>query len=123
MKRPALTTPGVVILQSLLIFLAALTNLMLSKSAGFLTGVAIVVAFFGTLITRPRAASWGATIPPLATVAALFVLLPLFGTSTYSLRLAVDVLNSLATLAPYLVIGAAVAWAFVVVKVRRSVRH
>lgn len=119
MKRPALTIPGVIILQSSWIFLVMLINLILSKSAGALAGLAVLTAFLATYLARPRAASWGATIPPLATVAALFVLLPIFGTSSLSLRLAVDVLNSLAGLAPYLVIGAAAAWSFVVLQLRR----
>lgn len=120
MKRPALTIPGVIILQSAWITLFLLINLLWSKSAGTLAGLAIVTAFLGTLVARPRAASWGATIPPLATVVALFFFLPIFGTSSFSPRLAVDVLNALAGLAPYLVIGAAAAWAFVVVQLRRT---
>lgn len=119
MKRPSLTIPGIVILQSAWITLFIVINLLWSKSAGTLAGFAILTAFLGTWVARPRAASWGATIPPLATLAALFFFLPIFGTSSFSLRLAVDVLNSLAGLAPYLVLGAAAAWAFVVVQLRR----
>ena len=120
MKRPSLTIPGVIILQSAWIFLFILINLLFSKSIGTLAGLAVLLAFLGTFLARPRAASWGATIPPLATVAALFLLLPVAGTSSFSLRLAVDVLNSLAGLAPYLVIGAAAAWSLVVVQLRRQ---
>lgn len=120
MKRPALTIPGVVILQSAWIFLFMLINLLVSKSAGTLAGLAILSAFAATFLARPRAASWGATIPPLATVAGLFILLPVAGTSSFSIQLAIDVLNSLAGLAPYLVIGAAAAWALVVFQLRRS---
>lgn len=119
MKRPALTTPGVIILQTLWIFLFLLINLLFSKAAGTLAGLAILLAFLGTFVARPRAASWGATIPPLATVVGLFLLLPIAGTSSFSLRLAIDVLNALAGLAPYLVLGAAAAWAFVAVQARR----
>lgn len=120
MKRPSLTIPGVVILQTIWITLFVIINLFFSKSVGALAGIAILIAFLATFLARPRAASWGATIPPLATVGALFFFLPLVGASSFSSRLAVDVLNSLAGLAPYLVIGAAAAWAFVVVQLRRN---
>lgn len=120
MKRPALTIPGVIILQSGWIFLVMLINLLVTKSAGTLVGLAILMAFMATYLARPRAASWGATIPPLATVAGLFILLPLVGTSPFSLRLAIDVLNALAGLAPYLVLGAAAAWTLVIVQLRRA---
>jgi hypothetical protein len=119
--RPALTSPGVIILQSVAIFLAVAIDLAFSASIGLITGITLAVAFAGgAMLARPRARSWSAITPPLALVVSLAALLPTLGTSSLSpARLAVDLINALAAIAPYLVLGASATWAYVLVRARR----
>lgn len=121
-QRPALTTPGVIILQSLVLFLAIAIDLAFSKSIGLLTGFALVFVFAaGAILSRSSARTWSAITPPLAVVISLFVLMPTIGTSSFKpTRLAVDLLNSLAQVAPFLVLGAAATWAYVIVASRST---
>lgn len=118
--RPALTAPGVIILQSIALFLTIAVDLFFSKSIGLVTGIVLLVVFAGgAIMARKRARTWSAITPPLAVVVALMILLPSVGTSRFSpTRLSVDILNSLAAIAPFLVLGAAVTWAYVLIRSR-----
>lgn len=120
-QRPALTTPGVIILQSAILFAAVALDIAISASIGMLTGIALAVVFTGgALFARPRSRSWSAITPPLALVIGLLFLMPTIGNSSPSpARLGVDVLNALAAIAPYLVLGATATWAYVLVRARR----
>lgn len=119
-QRPALTSPGVVILQSLVLFAAIAVDLAFSASLGLITGVALILVFaFGALLARRSARSWSAITPPLAVVIGLALFMPTIGTSSMSpARLSVDILNGLAAIAPFLVLGAAATWTYVLVRVR-----
>ena len=118
--RPALTTPGVIILQSLALFAAIALDLAFSASLGLITGVTLIAAFAGgALFARRQARSWSAITPPLALVFALSLFMPTIGTSSFSpARLSVDILNALAAIAPFLVLGAAATWTYVLVRAR-----
>lgn len=120
MTRPALTSPGVIILQSLALFAAIALDLALSASVGLITGITLVVVFgFGALLARRSARSWSAITPPLAVVIGLATFMPTIGTSsTAPARLSVDILNALAAIAPFLVLGAVGAWTYVLIRVR-----
>lgn len=118
--RPALTTPGVIILQTLALFLAIALDLVFSSTVGLITGITLVSVFAGgALLARRQARSWSAITPPLAVVAALSLLMPTLGNSSFSpARLSVDILNALAAIAPFLVLGAAATWTYVAVRLR-----
>lgn len=120
-QRPALTTPGVIILQSLALFLAIAIDITFSSTVGLTTGVTLILVFAGgALLARRQARTWSAITPPLAVVIALGVLMPTLGNSSFSpARLAVDVLNALAAIAPYLVLGAVTTWAYVAARLRK----
>ena len=111
-NSPHLTAPGLVILQSLLISLGIAAELLLRQKVAFLSGVVLLVTFAGgVLFARPKIARLAAVVPPLATFAALILLLPTVGPSSFSpTRLALDVSASLANIAPYLLFGAIGAW-------------
>jgi len=111
-SAPRLTAPGLVILQSALIALALALELLIRNKVAAVTGVTVLVAFAGgVLFARPKIALLAAIVPPLASFAALIVLLPTLGSSAFSpTRLALDLSASLANLAPYLLIGALGAW-------------
>jgi hypothetical protein len=117
---PRLTTPGVIFLQSLFLFLAVAMDLLFSKSVGLFTGMTLLLVFSaGALLARPKARSWSAITPPLAVMLSMAVLMPILGTSDFSpARLSVDILNALAAIAPYLVLGAAVTWAYILMRAR-----
>lgn len=119
-QRPALTTPGVIILQSLILFLAIAIDISVSATVGLVTGIALIVVFSGgAIFARRRSRSWSAITPPLALVVALGLLMPTLGNSSFSpARLAVDILNALAAVAPFLVLGAAATWAYILVRSR-----
>lgn len=107
-----LTKPGVVILQFILIFLVALVEIFLRSNVGFLTGIAILFSYYGALIYgRPGTTYVAVVNPPLAFAFATLILLPTVGGFSLSItRIGIDLVSGLASVAPFLIVGAAYGW-------------
>jgi len=107
---PGLKKEGVLVLQSLLIFLSTFIELWLRSGVGILTGLILLLSFFGGIrFGRPGTAYVAVVSPPLAFAAsALFWSLILDG-FTLS-RVGIDVVAALASEAPFLIIGAIYGW-------------
>ena len=88
-------------------------ELLVRQKVAFFSGAILLATFAGgVLFARPKIVRLAAVVPPLATFAALILLLPTVGPSSFSAtRLALDVSASLANIAPYLLFGAVGAWA------------
>ncbi len=116
-KGPGLTTPGVVILQFLFIFLIQAFELQFLSDAndpvtGILTGLAIVIAFGGGLyLGRPGTAYASAVNPPIAfLISTVFLLITIGGTGLHPTSFGPAIVKSLAKEAPFLIIGAIIGW-------------
>jgi hypothetical protein len=111
-NSPRLTAPGLVILQSLLISVGLVAELLIRHKVAFFAGAIILITFAGGVIfARPKIAPLAAVVPPLATFFGLILFLPTVGPSSFSLTsMGLDISASLANIAPYLLFGALGAW-------------
>jgi hypothetical protein len=120
-KGPGLTVPGVVILQGLLILLAETFEYAIGK-IGTITGLTLLLAIAGGIyLGRPGSEFATAVNPPLALLfSTIIVLCTLGGVGLHLARLGLDLITSLAAVAPYLAIGSAGSWAFYLIRRRNS---
>lgn len=107
---PGLKKQGVLVLQSLLIFLSTFIELWLRSGVGIITGLILLLSFFGGIrLGRPGTTYVAVVSPPLAFAAsALFWSLILDGFKLS--RVGIDVVAALASEAPFLIIGAIYGW-------------
>jgi hypothetical protein len=117
MKSAGLKTPGVVILQLLLILLIEAFDLQFLSSAndpmtGFLTGLAIIAAFAGGLyLGRPGTSYASAVNPPIAFFfVTILLLITIGGTGLHPSSFGPAIVKSLAKEAPFLIVGAIIGW-------------
>ena len=109
-RGPGLKKQGVVTLQSLLIALVTLIELLLRDGVGIFTGVIILAAFFGGLRFGRPGTNYVATVtPPLAFAGSAFLFTLLIDGFKLS-RVGIDLIAALASEAPFLIIGAACGW-------------
>lgn len=115
-----LKTPGVVLLQFLLIFTTACIDQVVGQ-IGAATGVALVLAFLGGIFMGRSGTLYAAIVSPplLAFFATLFALSFVGGDGLHLTRLAVHLVSALGALAPYLVVGSIASWAYYYIKERR----
>ena len=111
-KGRGLTVPGVVILQSLLIFIFEVLEYTVTK-VGFFTGLAILVSFLGGLyLGRPGTSFANAVNPPIAFLfSTLFVMATIGGTGFTPSKVGLELISTLSAVAPWLITGAVIAWA------------
>ncbi|TRZ72237.1 MAG: hypothetical protein D4Q78_04455 [Streptomycetaceae bacterium] len=107
---PGLKKQGIVVLQAFLIGLFTFIELTLRSGVGILTGLALLVAFFGGIrFGRPGTTYVAVVTPPLAFAAiAGFWTLILDGFRPS--RVGIDFIAALASEAPFLIIGALYGW-------------
>lgn len=105
-----LTKPGVLVIQTLFISLVTSLEIFARHGTGIFTGLAICVAVLGTIrFGRAGTAYVTAATAPLAFAAsAIISLIALDG--IHPSKLGIDLVASLATVAPYLLFGAVVGW-------------
>ena len=117
MKSTGLKTPGVIILQLLLILVVEAFDLQFLSSAhdpmtGILTGLAIVAAFAGGLyLGRPGTSYASAVNPPIVFfIATVILLITIGGTGLHPTSFGPALVKSLAKEAPFLIVGAIIGW-------------
>ena len=113
-KGAGLTKPGVVILQFLFISLVALIEIFFRSNVGFLTGIAIWIAYYFAIIYGRAGTTYAAVVnPPIAFAFATLLLLPSVGGISLSIsRIGVDLVSGLASVAPFLITGSLFGWWF-----------
>ena len=91
-KGAGLTKPGVVILQFLFISFIALIEIFFRSNVGFLTGIAIWIAYYFAIIYGRVGTTYAAVVnPPIAFAIATLLLLPSVGGISLSVsRIGVD---------------------------------
>ncbi len=113
-KGAGLTKPGVVILQFLFISFIALIEIFFRSNVGFLTGIAIWIAYYFAIIYGRTGTTYAAVVnPPIAFAIATLLLLPSVGGISLSIsRIGVDLVSGLASVAPFLISGSLFGWWF-----------
>lgn len=109
-QGPGLKKQGIIILQTFFIGLFTYIELWLRSGVGIITGVIILLSFYGGVrFGRPGTTYVAVVTPPLAfAVSALLWTIILVGFKPS--RLAIDLVAALASEAPYLIIGAIYGW-------------
>lgn len=109
-QGPGLKKQGIIILQTFFIGLFTYIELWLRSGVGIITGVIILLSFYGGIrFGRPGTTYVAVVTPPLAfAVSALLWTIILVGFKPS--RLAIDLVAALASEAPYLIIGAIYGW-------------
>ncbi len=109
-QGPGLKKQGIIILQTFFIGLFTYIELWLRSGVGVVTGVIILLSFYGGVrFGRPGTTYVAVVTPPLAfAVSALLWTIILVGFKPS--RLAIDVVAALASEAPYLIIGTIYGW-------------
>ena len=111
-KGPGLKVPGVVILQFLLIFIFEILEYSVTR-IGFFTGLAILVAFLGGLyLGRPGTSFTNAVNPPISLLVSTLIIMATVGGIGFSpSKVGLELITSLSAVAPWLIVGAVIAWA------------
>jgi hypothetical protein len=120
-KGPGLTAPGIIILQSLFILIIETFEYAIGK-IGTLTGIALLLSIAGGIYLGRKGTEFiNAVNPPLALFGAtVIVLCTLGGVGLHIARLGLDLVTTLAALAPYLAIGALISWGNYIAKSRAA---
>ena len=107
---PGLKKQGIVVIQAFFIGLFTFIELWLRNGVGIITGVIILISFFGGIrFGRPGTAYVATVTPPLAfAAAAIFWTLLLDGFRPS--RVGIGVIAALASEAPFLIIGTVYGW-------------
>ena len=111
-KGPGLKVPGVVVLQFLLIFIFEILEYSFTK-VGFFTGIAILISFLGGLyLGRPGTSFTNAVNPPIALLISTLIIMATVGGIGFSpSKVGLELITSLSSVAPWLIVGAVIAWA------------
>ncbi len=109
-QGPGLKKEGIVVLQTLLIGFFTFIELWLRSGVGIITGIVILLAFYGAIrFGRPGTTYVSVVTPPLAFAANAIFWIMIFDGFRPS-RVGIDFMAALASVAPFLIIGAAYGW-------------
>lgn len=110
-KGPGLKSAGIIILQFLLIFLIESFEYWLTK-VGLFTGIMVVLCTIaGLILGRPGTSLTNAINPPLAFFFATILIMSLFGgAGLHPNRIGLELVTSMAAVAPYLIASALIGW-------------
>ena len=118
-KGPGLTAPGIVILQTIFVLLIETFEYAIGK-IGTITGLALLISIGGGIYLGRKGTEYvNAVNPPLAFLfSTVLILCTLGGVGLHLARLGLDLITTLAAVAPYLLIGAAISWGNYFIKLR-----
>ena len=109
-KSPGLKKAGIVVVQSFLIFLFTFIELMFRNGVGIITGLVLLVTFFGGIrFGRPGTQYVSVVTPPLAFAASALFWITIFN-GFKPARIGIDFIAALASEAPFLIIGSLFGW-------------
>jgi hypothetical protein len=109
-QGPGLKKEGIVVLQTLLIGFFTFIEIWLRSGVGIITGIVILLAFYGAIrFGRPGTTYVSVVTPPLAFAANAIFWIMIFDGFRPS-RVGIDFIAALASVAPFLIIGAAYGW-------------
>ena len=109
-QGPGLKKEGIVVLQSFFIGFFAFIELWLRSGVGIITGVIILLTFYGALRFGRAGTTYVSVVtPPLAFATQAIFWLIIFDGFRPS-RVGIDFIAALASQAPFLIIGAIYGW-------------
>ena len=110
-KGPGLKTAGIIILQFVFIFFVESLEYEITK-IGRITGIAIIIAsLVGLYLGRTGTSLTNAVNPPIAFLFATLLIIALFGGAGLHLtRVGLNLVTSLADVAPYLITATLIGW-------------
>ena len=114
-KKPSLSGPGlkkqgVVVLQTLFIFIFSWLEMWIRNGAGILTGLILcLVTYGGVSYGRTGTRYVSAVTPPLAFAATTLIYISI-SDGLHPARIGIDFIAALASVAPYLLISALYGW-------------
>jgi hypothetical protein len=114
-KKPSLSGPGlkkkgVVVLQTLFIFIFSWLEMWIRNGAGILTGLILcLVTYGGVSYGRTGTRYVSAVTPPLAFAATTLIYI-FISDGLHPARIGIDFIAALASVAPYLLISALYGW-------------
>jgi hypothetical protein len=110
-KGPGLKPAGIVVLQFIAIFFFESIEYWITK-VGFFTGLVIVAGTIGGLILgRAGTALTNAVNPPLAFFFSTIFIMSIFGgAGLHPNRIGLELVTSMASVAPWLIISALIGW-------------
>lgn len=110
LNKIKLKKEGVATLQTFFIFIFASLEHLIRQSYGLVTGLIILaVAVLGNRFGRAGVSYVAAVTPPLA-FGATALLWSLFAYNIHITKVAVDLIGSLASIAPWMILGAIYGW-------------
>lgn len=109
-RSPGLKKAGIVVVQSFLIALFTFLELWLRNGVGIITGLVLLVTFFGGIrFGRPGTQYVSVVTPPLAFAASALFWITIFN-GFKPARIGLDFIAALASEAPFLIIGSLFGW-------------
>ena len=110
-KGPGLKGAGIIVLQFLLIFIVESIEYAIGK-VGTITGISLLlVSIAGLLLGRNGTSLTNAINPPLAFFFSTILIMSLFGgAGLHPTRIGLDLVTSMASTAPYLIVSALIGW-------------
>ena len=109
-RSPGLKKAGIVVVQSFLISLFTFIELWLRNGVGIITGLVLLVTFFGGIrFGRPGTQYVSVVTPPLAFAASALFWITIFN-GFKPARIGLDFIAALASEAPFLIIGSLFGW-------------
>jgi hypothetical protein len=109
-KGPGLKKQGVVVLQSLFIFIFTALEIWIRSGAGIASGLIIALVTYGGVNYGRTGTRYVAAVTPPLAYAATVLFLTILSDGIALSRVGIDFIGSLASVAPYLLISALYAW-------------
>ena len=107
---PGLKKEGIVTLQSFFIFIFVFAEIGIRGGAGFLSGLVLLLVTYGGVAYGRKGTRYVSAVTPPIAYAVVVLLSTILHDGLKVSRVGVDVLASLAGVAPYLVISALYGW-------------
>ena len=110
-KGPGLKGAGIVVLQFLIIFIFESIEYAIGK-VGLITGIIIILtSIAGLILGRTGSSLTNAINPPIAFFFSTLFIMSIFGgAGLHPTRVGLDLVTSMASIAPYLIISAVIGW-------------
>ena len=109
-NRPGLKKAGVVVLQSLLIFIVTVLELWTRGGAGAITGAGLCVVLLAGLRFGRAGTAYVSTVTPPLAFAATVLFYMLLSDGLHLSRVGIDFIAALASVAPFLIASALYGW-------------
>ena len=109
-QGPGLKKQGVVVLQSFFIFIFGSIELIFRSGPGIVTGIIVCAVLYGGIRFGRTGTTYVSVVTPPLAFAATVLFYALLRDGIHVSRLGIDLIASLASIAPYLLLSALYGW-------------